>query len=70
MRIKFKLGDFVKYKGKVVRIIRLRFTCGGVVYKIAGNRNWIRESELEYAREKRFICNNTKSKGRARRFSK
>ena len=44
--MKFIFGQTIKYKGKSHKIIGVRFTIAGVMYKLSGIREWINEKEV------------------------
>lgn len=46
----FKIGQSVKYKGKFHKIIGIRYTAGGILYKLSDLSDWISEKELKEAR--------------------
>lgn len=43
----FKIGQSVKYKGKFRKIIGIRYTAGGIFYKLSSISEWISEKELK-----------------------
>lgn len=46
IKLKYILGNYVKYNGEKRRILGIRFTAGGVMYKLSGIIKWINESEV------------------------
>lgn len=45
-KMKYIFGQTIKYKGNMHKIKGIRFTCSGVMYKLSGIREWIKESEI------------------------
>lgn len=45
-KMKYIFGQTIKYKGNMHKIMGIRFTCGGIMYKLSGIREWIKESEI------------------------
>ena len=45
-KCKYIFGQTVKYKGENHKVNGIRFTCGGVMYKLSGIREWIKEEEI------------------------
>lgn len=45
-KMKYIFGQTIKYKGETHKVTGIRFTCSGVLYKLTGIREWIRESEI------------------------
>lgn len=45
-KMKYIFGQMIKYKGERRKIIGIRFTAGGVMYKLSGIREWIKEQEI------------------------
>lgn len=43
----FKIGQSVKYKGKFRKIIGVRYTAGGIFYKLNNISDWISEKEIK-----------------------
>ena len=43
---KYILGQTIKYKNENHKIIGIRFTCDGVLYKLSEIREWIKEGEI------------------------
>lgn len=44
--MKYIFGQTIKYKGSMHKVMSIRFTCGGVMYKLSGIREWIKEEEV------------------------
>ena len=45
-RMKYIFGQTVKYNGKICKITGIRFTTGGVMYKLSGMYGWINERDI------------------------
>lgn len=45
-KLKYIFGKTVNYNGKICKIIGIRFTAGGVMYKLSGVYQWVKESEI------------------------
>ena len=45
-KCKYIFGQTVKYKEENHKINGIRFTSGGVMYKLSGIREWIKEEEI------------------------
>lgn len=45
-KMKYIFGKAVKYKGKMCKVMGIRFTSDGVMYKLSGIKEWIKESEI------------------------
>ena len=45
-KTKYIFGKTINYKGKMHKVIGIRFTAGGVMYKLSGIREWISEKEV------------------------
>ena len=45
-KIKYMFGQTIKYKNEMHKIIGIRFACEGVLYKLSGIREWIKEAEV------------------------
>jgi len=43
---KYIFGKLIKYKGEIYKVIGIKFTVGGVLYKLDGIREWISEKEV------------------------
>ena len=43
---KYTLGQTIKYKNEIHKVISIKFTCGDVMYKLNGIREWINEEEI------------------------
>lgn len=46
-KMKYIFGKTVKYKGENHKIMGIRFTCGGVMYKLSKIKEWIKEETIE-----------------------
>ena len=46
MKLKYIFGQTVKYKGELRKVSGIRFEAGGVMYKLTGLREWIREKDI------------------------
>ena len=46
-KIKYIFGQTIKYNGSMHKVMGIRFTTGGVMYKLSGIRDWIKEEEVE-----------------------
>lgn len=44
--MKYIFGQTIKYKGTMHKIVGIRFTINGVMYKLSGIREWIKEEEV------------------------
>lgn len=44
--MKYIFGQTIKYRGSMHKVMQIRFTCNGVMYKLSGIREWIKESEI------------------------
>ena len=45
--MKYIFGKMVSYKGQKRKVIGIRFTSGGVMYKLSGLKDWISEKEIQ-----------------------
>jgi len=45
-KMKYIFGQTVKYNGKICKITGIRFTVGGVMYKLSGIHEWIKEGDI------------------------
>lgn len=45
-KMKYIFGQTIKYRGNMHKVMGIRFTCSGVMYKLSGIREWIKESEI------------------------
>lgn len=45
-KMKYIFGQSIKYKGETHKIEGIRFTAGGVMYKLSGIKQWIDEKEV------------------------
>lgn len=45
-KMKYIFGKMVSYKGQKRKVIGIRFTSGGVMYKLRGLKDWISEKEI------------------------
>lgn len=45
-KMKYIFGQTIKYRGKSRKVTGIRFTAGGVMYKLNGIREWINEKEI------------------------
>ena len=45
-RVKFIIGQMVWYKSTRHKIEGIRFTAGGVLYKLSGIKDWLKESKI------------------------
>ena len=45
-KMKYIFGQTIKYKGSMHKVMGIRFTCNGVMYKLSGIKEWIKESEI------------------------
>lgn len=45
-KMKYIFGQTTKYKGTRHKVMGIRFTCGGVMYKLSGIREWVKEREI------------------------
>lgn len=45
-KMKYIFGNTVKYQGNMRKVIGIRFTTGGVMYKLYGIREWIKEEDI------------------------
>ena len=43
---KYIFGQTIKYQGENHKVIGIRFTSGGVMYKLSGIREWKKEEEI------------------------
>jgi len=43
---KYLFGKLIKYKGEIHRVIGIKFTIGGILYKFDRKREWISEKEV------------------------
>nr|DAK90460.1 MAG TPA: hypothetical protein [Caudoviricetes sp.] len=46
-KMKYIFGQTIKYKGSMHKVMGIRFTCNGVMYKLSGIREWIKEEEVK-----------------------
>lgn len=46
IKLKYILGNYVEYKGMKRRVLGIRFTAGGVMYKLSGIYEWVSEGEI------------------------
>lgn len=46
IKVKYIFGQTINYKGEMRKINGIRFTCDGVMYKLRGISEWIREEEI------------------------
>lgn len=46
-KMKYIFGQTIKYKGSMHKVMGIRFTCGRVMYKLSGIREWIKEEEVK-----------------------
>lgn len=46
-KMKYIFGQTIKYKGSMHKVMGIRFATGGVMYKLSGIRDWIKEEEVE-----------------------
>lgn len=44
--MKYIFGQTIKYKRTMHKVIGIRFTINGVMYKLSGIREWIKEEEV------------------------
>ena len=49
MELKYIFGQTVKYKGQLRKVKSIKFACGGVMYKLTGLVEWIREEDINGA---------------------
>lgn len=59
-KMKYIIGKTIRYKGESHKIIGVRFTCGGTMYRLSGIREWIKEEDMYNGK---YIARN-KTKGR------
>ena len=45
-KMKYIFGKTIKYKEQMHKIIGIRFTANGVMYKLSGINEWINEKEI------------------------
>ncbi len=45
-KVKYIIGQLISYKGKMHKITGMRFTTGGVMYKLDEIKEWIEEKEV------------------------
>lgn len=45
-KMKYIFGQTVKYKGERRKVLGIRFTSSGVMYKLRGIQEWINEKEV------------------------
>ena len=45
-KCKYIFGQTIKYNGENHKVNKIRFACGGVMYKLSGIREWIKEEEI------------------------
>lgn len=45
-KMKYIFGQTVKYKGDRRKVTGIRFTAGGVMYRLSGIKEWIDEKEV------------------------
>ncbi len=45
-KCKYIFGQTVKYKGEDHKVTKIRFAAGGVMYKLSGIREWIKEEDI------------------------
>jgi len=45
-KMKYIFGQTVIYKGERRKIVGIRFSVDGVMYKLSGIRDWIKEKEV------------------------
>ncbi len=45
-KCKYIFGQTIKYKSENHKVNGIRFTCNGVMYKLSGIREWIKEEEI------------------------
>lgn len=45
-RLKYIIGQIVWHKGTKHKIEAVRFTAGGILYKLSGIKDWLKESEI------------------------
>lgn len=43
---KYIFGQTIKYKGENHKVNGIRFTAGGVMYKLSGISEWIKEEKI------------------------
>lgn len=46
LQTKYIFGKVIKYKGEMRKVMGIRFTSGGVMYKLRGLKEWISEKEV------------------------
>ena len=46
-KFKFIFGQMVEYNGKRHKVQGIRFTAGGVLYKLTFINNWIPENDIQ-----------------------
>ena len=47
MELKYIFGQTVRYKGQLRKIKSIKFVCGGVMYRLTGLREWVREEDID-----------------------
>lgn len=45
-KMKYIFGQMVKYNGELHKVIGIRFTTGGVMYKLSNILEWIKEGDI------------------------
>lgn len=45
-KTKYIFGKMINYKGEMRKVVGIRFTAGGVMYKLTGIYEWISEKEV------------------------
>lgn len=45
-KMKYIFGQTIKYNGNMHKILGIRFTAGGIMYKLSGIREWIKEEKI------------------------
>lgn len=45
-KCKYIFGQTIKYQGKNHKVTEIRFASNGVMYKLSGIREWIKEEDI------------------------
>jgi len=46
-KCKYIFGKMVRYNGEMRKVTGIRFTCRGVLYKLSGINDWIKEEDIQ-----------------------
>ena len=45
-KVKYIIGQVIRYKGRMLKVTGMRFTAGGIMYKLEKTVEWISEKEI------------------------